>query len=122
MAKKKMMDSRCPMGLNEFPCQTCPLAVERLRALERVSGNASHMQESKMPGCDWAINDRDSNYCFFKYILFNSDRDHSTIEIAEKLKITQAAVYSALHRALMQVKDSDIIELLKSEFNTKSEE
>ena len=108
-----MMDKRCPLGLNDFPCQTCPLAVQRLKSLERVDGNASHVQESKMSGCDWGINDRESNYCFFKYIHDNADKDHSTIEIAEKLLITQAAVYSGLNRILVRIQDSDIVQMLK---------
>ncbi len=107
------MDTRCPLGLNKFPSQVCPLAVDRLRALQEIEGNASHIQESKMRGCDWAINDKDSNYCFFKYICDNQNKDHPTIEIAEKLLITQAAVYSGLNRALARVKETDIIEIIK---------
>lgn len=111
--KPKKMDKRCPLGLNCFPTQTCPLAIQRLKALEQVDGNASHVQEAKMPGCDWAVNDKDSNYCFFKYMHDNEGKDHPTIEIAEKLLITQAAVYSGLNRAVSKVKESDIVKDLK---------
>ena len=107
------MDKRCPLGLKEFPNQICPLAVQRLRALERVEGNTSHLQESKMPGCEWCVNDRESNYCFFRYIHDNQGQDHPTIEIAEKLLVTQAAVYSGLNRAIAKIKDSNIIADLK---------
>lgn len=108
----KDMDSRCPLALSKHPCQVCPLAIERLKALERADSNASHVQESKMSGCEWAINDRESNYCFFKYIYDNQSKDHPTIEIAEKLMITQAAVYSGLNRALEKIKDEGIIDEL----------
>lgn len=110
---KKQQDRRCPLGLNCFPAQVCPLAVERLKALERAGGNASHIQEGSLEGCEWAINDRDSNYCFFRYIHDNAGKDHSTIEIAEKLLITQAAVYSGLNRAVSKIKDSDLVKDLK---------
>lgn len=106
-------DPRCPLGLKCFPGQICPLAVERLRALEQIDGNASHVQEEKLPGCSFAINDKDSNYCFFRYMYENEGKDHPTIEIAEKLLITQAAVYSGLNRAIVKIKESDLVKEAK---------
>lgn len=103
MLNENKMDSRCPLGLKDFPVSACPLAVERLRCLENESGNISHLKESKLPGCDFYIKDRDSNYCFFVYIYNNRDKEHSTIQIAEKLGITQAAVYSGHNRGVEKI-------------------
>lgn len=116
------MDQRCPLSLKTHPKQVCPLAVQRLKALENLNGNSSHMHESKLPGCEWALNDKESHYCFFKYIYDNGGKDHSTIEIAEKLMITQAAVYSGLNRALERIKDSDIVKVLKENYNSSDED
>ena len=115
MTSKPKQDKRCPLGLKCHPTQYCPLAIQRLKALERADGNVSHLQESKIPGCDWYCADKDSNYCFFKYIHDNSGKDHSTIDIAEKLSITQAAVYSGLNRAITKLKEMKIYKLLKGE-------
>jgi hypothetical protein len=112
--KKGRMDDRCPLGLNDFPTSVCPLAVERLRHLENESGNVSHLKESKLPGCDWYCKDKDSNYCFFSYIHDNKDKEHTTIEIAEKLSVTQAAVYSGLNRALEKV-EKDVVRMIEGE-------
>jgi hypothetical protein len=101
-------DKRCPLRLQCFPTQVCPLAIERLKALERINRNTSHFQESRMEGCPWAVSDKDSNYCFFKYIYENEGKEHPTIEISEKLLITQAAVYSGLNRAINRIKRSPL--------------
>lgn len=111
---EKKMDNRCPLGLSDFPTSVCPLAVDRLRALENESGNISHLKESKLPGCPWYCKDKESNYCFFAYIYNNRDTEHTTIDIAEKLSITQAAVYSGLNRAIGKI-EKDVSKLIKGE-------
>lgn len=115
MNKKKYMDCRCPLGLSNFPTQICPLAIQRLKEIERIDGNISHVQESKMQGCEWYINDKESNYCFFKYMYDNEGREHSTIEMSEKLKITQAAIYSGLNRATSKVKELEVLDIIKKD-------
>jgi len=109
----KRQDKRCLLGLRCFPTQICPLAISRLKALEQIDGDTSHIQEDKLAGCPWAINDKDSHYCFFRYMHDNAGKDHPTIDIAEKLLITQAAVYSGLNRAVAKIKESDIVKGLK---------
>ena len=101
-------DPRCPLKLKTFPVQVCPLAVERLKALERLNRSTSNIQESKMPGCAWCINDCDSNYCFFKYIYENEGLEHTTIEISEKILTTQPSVYSSLTRVISRIKRSPL--------------
>jgi hypothetical protein len=112
MDKDNSMDPRCPLGLKVLPTSVCPLAVERLRALENGAGNVSHLHEDKLPGCTWAINDKDSSYCFFKYIRDNKGVSHDTIHIGQKLLITQAAVYSGLNRAIERTKECGILEII----------
>jgi len=115
MGKKtiKEMNKRCPRKLKCFPSAPCPLAVQRLRGLKKASKNVSYTQEAKVKGCNWYIADKDSNYCFFKYIHDNEGEDHSTIIISEKLNITQAAVYSSLNRAIEKLKKTPLYTYLK---------
>lgn len=110
--EKPKMDARCPLKLKNHPTQCCPLAIQRLKALERAEENATHLQESEICGCPFYVNDRESNYCFFKYIHDNATKDHSTIDIAEKLSITQAAVYSGLNRVITKIKETTIYKVL----------
>ena len=99
-------DSRCPLGLKCFPTQVCPLAIERLKALERLNRNTSNAQEVKLPGCPWMINDKDANYCYFKYMYQNEGLEHTTIEISEKLLTTTASVYASLAHVIGRIKRS----------------
>jgi hypothetical protein len=105
------MDERCPLGLKILPQSICPLAAQSLRALRNNPGQAEKLE---LP-CQWYINDRDSNYCFFKYIHDNVGKDHNTIDIASLLLTTQASVYSAQSRALQKAEDIGLAEMILSE-------
>ncbi len=107
------MDKRCPRKLKTFPHSPCPLAVQKLRGLKRTSKNISYTKEAKIEGCDWYIADQDAHYCFFKYIFDNEGEMHSIIAIAEKLNITQAAVYSSFNRAVAKLKKTKLYNFLK---------
>lgn len=113
MESKGLMNKRCPLKLKCFPDIPCPLAIQRLKVLAHANKNLSYLQESKAKGCDYYIFDRDSNYCFFKYIYDNQGKTHSTIEIAELLFITQAAVYSSQNRAIAKFSETSLAKLLK---------
>lgn len=99
MAKLRVLDDRCPLGLKSFPTSVCPLAAERLRALR----NAPNDPKSDTVGCDWYLNDSASNYCFFAFVHQNEGQGHETIEIASLLHATQASVYSNLSKAIEKV-------------------
>jgi hypothetical protein len=113
---KKRMDFRCPLALLDFPKTICPLAVERLQALKEQKGNVLHHQEDEMGGCPHYINDKESNYCFFKYIHDNEGKIHSNVETADKMMLTQASIYSAYTRGLEFLSESDLINDLKEDF------
>lgn len=107
-----IMDSRCPLGLKTLPTSTCPLAADSLRLLRNNPGQAEKL---KLP-CDWYINSRESNNCFFKYMAdFDPEERHETIDIAELLLTTQAAVYSGQRRAEQKVREIGIGEMLLDE-------
>jgi hypothetical protein len=105
------MDPRCPLGLKSLPQSACPEAANALRMLRN---NPSQAEKLKLP-CDWYINDRDSNYCFFKYIHDNEGQDHNTIDIASLLLTTQASVYSGQSRALAKAKEVGLAGMITNE-------
>ena len=49
-SKKRKMDARCPRRLENLPCEFCPLAVLRLKALRNSDKELSEDEESKLPG------------------------------------------------------------------------
>lgn len=52
------MDARCPLKRKDFPSEPCPEGRAAVAA-EKKGGHG---------GCPWFVNDRESNYCFFKYM------------------------------------------------------
>ena len=44
------MDQRCPRKLDELPCEFCPLAVLRLKALRNSDKEFTEDEEAKLPG------------------------------------------------------------------------
>jgi hypothetical protein len=109
MNEDRKMDSRCPRKLAELPCEFCPLAVLRLKALRNSPVELSEEEEAKLPGCPWAINHQMSNYCFFAYIKDYLDVPPSDKEIAHMNNISVNTVKEIESRALEKIKDMDII-------------
>jgi len=105
------MDDRCPLGLKSLPTSVCPLAAERLRAIRNNQAEAKNITA----GCDWYIQDRSANYCFFKYMADNEGEGHDTINIASLLHITQATVYADLDSAIQKTKEAGIGEIILGE-------
>jgi hypothetical protein len=108
----EMMDPRCLRCLKEFPDSVCPLAVERLKAMAKMSRNTPYSQEKELPGCPFYVLNKESNYCFFMYIFENESKEHSIIEACELLCITQAAVYESLRRGIAKLKKKACYKLL----------
>jgi hypothetical protein len=100
-----LQDPRCPLGLKVMPTSICPLAADRLRALQNGDANT-------MVGCEFYINDVPSNLCFFSYMHNNAGMEHQTIDISSKLLITQATVYSSLNKALEKAKEIGLVDLI----------
>lgn len=98
------MDKRCPRKLDKFPDSPCSLAVQRLKLLAASGKNMPYLKEKSMEGCPYYILDKDSHYCFFKYMYDNESKEHSVIDICMLLNITQSAVYQSLKRAINKLK------------------
>lgn len=109
MNEDRKMDSRCPRKLDELPCDFCPLAVLRLKALRNSSIEVNEEEEAKLPGCPWAVNHQMSNYCFFAYIKDYLDVPPSDKEIAHMNNVSVNTVKSTEAKALDKIKKMDII-------------
>lgn len=105
MSKKKPpIDDRCPLKTN--PEQWCPLAVMRLKAIRTAGRELTEEEESKLPGCPWAINHQLANYCFFKYIQeFGEGSQSSETEIAALLQVAPDTVKKLEKSALAKMRE-----------------
>ena len=113
MKKDRKMDSRCPRKLDELPCEYCPLAVLRLKALRNSDDELTEDQEAKLPGCPWAVNHQMSNYCFFSYIKEYLNNAPSDKEIAHMNNVSVETVKEITKDALDQIKEFELIKDLK---------
>ena len=115
------MDSRCPRSLAKLPDSFCPLAVMRLRAIRTAGRELTEEEESKLPGCPWAVNHQLANYCFFKYIKeFSGDKPPSDVEVASLNCISVEAVKKTEKTALNKIRDTEQFKDLKESLNGES--
>ena len=107
MSSKKM-DKRCPRKLNDLPDAWCPLAVQRLKAQRHSGKELTEEEESKLPGCPWAVSHQMANYCFFKLIEHHmpDSRQLSAMEIAHFNNISTETVQKTEKRALANLRNS----------------
>lgn len=66
--KKFVMSNKCPRCLKSGPSKPCKLAINRLNGDKK--------------GCDWFINDPQSNYCFWHYLYLHKGEQHSVTIIS----------------------------------------
>jgi hypothetical protein len=119
--KDNKMDPRCPRALDVLPNEWCPLAVMRLRAIRTAGRELTEDEESKLPGCPWAVNHQLANYCFFKYIKdFAGDKPPSDMEIASLNCISVEAVKKTEKSALTKIRETDQFQELKESLDGES--
>jgi hypothetical protein len=111
----RSMDSRCPRKLDELPCEACPLAVLRLKALRNAGKELSEDEEERLPGCPYAILHQMSNYCFFNYSKDYMSESPSDKEIAHMNSVSVDTVKSITAEVLVKLKNKNVIKELKNE-------
>ena len=109
------MDSRCPRKLTHLPCEYCPLAVLRLKALRNSEKELSEEEEAKLPGCPWSINHQMSNYCFFSYVADYLHEPPSDKEIAHMNNVSVETVKDVTESAMDKIREMKIIKDLSNE-------
>jgi hypothetical protein len=109
------MDPRCPKQLQELPKSWCPVAVIRLKALRKAGGTLTEEEEAKLPGCPYAIDHQQANFCLFNW-LEKYNEPLSYFEIASALNISEDEVKEIEKRAIEKIKDTDTIKELNKLF------
>lgn len=120
MQKKsnKKMDKRCPRQLDELPCNFCPLAVQRLKALRHSEQELTEEEEALLPGCPWAVNHQLANYCFFSMIEdFLPDRQLSDQEIAHFCNLSIEEVKKIEKKSVSKIKKTEAFKEVIEEFD-----
>lgn len=109
------MDARCPRKLTHLPCEFCPLAVLRLKALRNNEDELSEEDEAKLPGCPWSVNHQMSNYCFFSYISEYLYEPPSDKEIAHMNNVSVETVKQLTDQAMSKIREMKLIKDLADE-------
>ena len=121
MSDDNKMDKRCPRALECLPNEWCPLAVMRLRAIRTAGRELTEEEESKLPGCPWAVNHQLANYCFFKYIQdYAGDKPPSDVEVASLNCMSVDAVKKTEKTALAKIRETDEFRTLKEDMEGES--
>jgi len=111
MSKKlqQKMDHRCPLKLKDFPKSTCPLAVQRLKALRFAGRELTEEEESHLSGCSWAVQHQMANYCFFKYMedFSSQDKQPSDMEVAHLCMVSIDTVKKVERKGLAKLREGE---------------
>jgi hypothetical protein len=93
----------------------------RLRAIRTAGKELTEEEESKLPGCPWAVNHQLANYCFFKYIQdYTGDKPPSDVEVASLNCISVDAVKKTEKTALNKIRDTEEFSSLKEAMEGES--
>ena len=104
------MDNRCPRKLNKFPDSWCMQAALRLKAIRNANRELTEEEERSLPGCNWAISCRVSNYCFFQYVdQILPERPLADVEIAGLLNISIEEVRKLEKSASNKLKQNSVL-------------
>lgn len=79
------MDTRCIRKLKSLPTEPCPLGRQAVDAARK----------GQDAGCPWFCNDRESNYCCWRYLADNG-RPTEPAKVARLLMIDDSDVKKAI--------------------------
>lgn len=109
------------MKIEHHPESYCPLAVMRLKALRNAGRELTEEEESKLPGCPWAVNHQMSNYCFFKYMAeYGIDKQTSEMEVAAMNNLSVETVKKIEKTGLAKMRDNEVFSSIKGPSDTEA--
>lgn len=110
------MDKRCPRQLECLPNKWCELAVLRLRSLRNAGKELTEAEEQQLVGCNYAIDNQNAHYCFFKYLAdHKGDRNISDIELASMLNVSIETIKKIEKTALSKMRAHKSLSILKED-------
>jgi len=68
--KKHYIDKRCPKGLKFLPCNVCKYGQKKSNKMKNGRYNVETICHDE---CVWYVNNKQYNYCFWKYLHDNKD-------------------------------------------------
>lgn len=95
----------CPARLNNRPADPCPRALERIYAIQS-EGPRSKIDQDTLPGCPWAVNSAQHQYCFWN-LAAELDEPLSDREICSLLGISQQTLDKTLQSAILKLQALD---------------
>lgn len=114
--------SGCPKARNFW--NTCPLKLDYLPDTPCSVGEQSiKTPDSQKPPCEWAINSKEHNYCFWRWVQSQSASDgqmpeHMQGEMSELLGMSSTKVHSTLKDAFKKLKKNKgltvLLEILRA--------
>lgn len=112
MKKPKKNKSRfcevCPRKLNNLPDSPCPLALMRLELLR-----SGKRESPELPGCPYAITERQHNYCFWSLADSDDFGPMTTKEICKSLSLTSAQIEKAEKSAIKTLQEMGQYSMIK---------
>jgi DNA-directed RNA polymerase sigma subunit (sigma70/sigma32) len=87
----------------------------RIKALRNAGKELSEEEESKLPGCQWAVDSQMAHYCFFKYLSeFAEDKQVSDVELAALLNVSVETIKKIEKSALIKMREHKSFSDLKT--------
>jgi hypothetical protein len=118
---KERFNKKCPRQLSNLPKEYCPLAVIRLKWLRSLGREPTEEEELVAPGCNWAINNQMSGYCWFVYeAKFMPETPASDVEIAATLNISIDTVKQVAESAMSKIQSSEFVVEIKKTLDGES--
>lgn len=99
----------CPRGLTRHPTQPCPMALQRIEALQAVQQAPDKKKEiDDLPGCPWYTTSAEHNYCFWNQVATEDPNGRidplDDKEIVDSLGLTQAQIDRTFASAMIKLK------------------
>ena len=107
MKRKSKFCETCPRRLNNLPNSQCPLALERISALQTLDEDGKKKRESEsLPGCPWYITSIEHNYCFWNLVTSPDGKidPFTDKEIGNILMLSPAQVDKAMVSAIAKLR------------------
>lgn len=102
----------CPRQLSELPCESCPLALERINAIKSDNSDKRKRDLEPSVGCPWFVASAEHNYCFWLYNKFLDNEPVTDRETCDLLLISKQLMEKTFESAidkLRELKDTSAI-------------
>ena len=90
----------CPRGLDQPPCEACPLALE---SINRIKGLGKKDHDNENLPCDWFILNQEFHHCFWVYYKMLDDDPSTDKEICDMLMINKATLEKDFKSAIQKL-------------------